>query len=66
MERIKEVIILLTNDNEHKKSRKWMINLRDIFVYFVRFSADFVGVSYLPMQCENGIDNQRVVEFVPK
>ena len=50
MERIKEVIILLTNVNEYKKSRKWMINLRDIFVYFVRFSADFLGVSYLPMQ----------------
>ena len=50
MERIKEVIILLTNINEYKKSRKWMINLRDLFVYFVRFSADLVGVSYFPMQ----------------
>ena len=50
MERIKEVIILLTNVNEYKKSRKWMINLRDIFVYLVRISTDFVGVSYLPMQ----------------
>lgn len=63
MERIKEIIILLTNVNEHKKSRKWMINLRDIFVYFVRFSADFLGVSYLPMQNVRLLDNQLITDF---